>query len=78
MRYIFSSNFQAHLRNVPDYIVPKALKKVTGQGGGRHTKRKFTPGAPGTGNAGPSAAKRKFDKKQTDALFSLVGSKKRK
>jgi hypothetical protein len=60
---------QAHLRNIPDYIVPKALKKVTGQG--RPTKRKFTPGT-----GGPSAAKRKFDKKQNDALFLL--SKKRK
>jgi hypothetical protein len=58
------------LKNVPDYIVPKALKKVTGQG--RIQKRKLTAGA-----GGVSAAKRKFEKKQADALFSLA-SKKRK
>jgi hypothetical protein len=62
--------FQTHLKNVPDYIVPKALKKVTGQS--RPQKRKLP-----TGSGGQSAAKRKFEKKQADALFSLA-SKKRK
>ena len=58
------------MKNVPDYIVPKALKKVTGQA--RPQKRKAA-----AGSGGQSAAKRKFEKKQADALFSL-SSKKRK
>lgn len=61
---------QAHLKNVPDYIVPKALKKVTGQGGSR-PKRKFT----GPTGSGQSAAKKKFERKQSDALQSLTASK---
>ena len=60
---------QVHLRNVPDYIVPNALKKMTtnsfkskskGQRNFKNKQREM------------SSAKKKFEKRQSDPLRSLV------
>jgi len=60
---------QVHLRNVPDYIVPNALKKMTTNSfkskskGKRNFKNKHRE---------MSSAKKKFEKRQSDPLRSLV------
>ncbi len=51
---------QPHLRHVPDYIVPKALKAVTKKKGKAIGKRQPI-----------STAKRKFEKNRTDPLKNL-------
>jgi len=56
---------QVHLRNVPDYIVPNALKKMTANSRKRG-KKNFK------GNGGMSLAKKKFEKRKSDPLRSLV------
>merc|ERR1712226_1327396 len=57
---------QVHLKNVPDYIVPNALKKMTANTR-RTGKRNFKGG-----NGGMSLARRKFEKRKADPLRSLV------
>lgn len=57
---------QLHLRNVPDYIVPNALKKMTA-----NTRRKGKRNFKG-GNNGISSAKKKFEKRRADPLRSLL------
>merc|ERR1719361_2509389 len=56
---------QVHLRNVPDYIVPNALKKMTANSRKRG-KKNFK------GKGGMSLAKKKFEKRKSDPLRSLV------
>ena len=64
---------QPQLRNVPDYIVPQSLKKMSipssnaNNGGKRH---KFNHNK-------VSKAKRKFEKNQADPLKALVSKGKR-
>ena len=57
---------QVHLKNVPDYIVPNALKKMTANTR-RTGKRNFKGG-----NGGMSLARRKFEKRKADPLRSLI------
>ena len=59
---------QAHLKNVPDYIVPNALKKMTANS--FRSKRKGKQYLKSGG--GVSSAKRKFEKRKADPLRSLV------
>ena len=61
---------QTHLKNVPDYIIPKTLKRMAtggggGGGGGEGGKRKRFKG----GHS--SQAKRKFERNKADPLKSL-------
>ena len=60
---------QVHLKNVPDYIVPSALKKMTANSfkSKNRGKRSFK-----SGNSGHSSAKKKFEKRKGDPLRSLV------
>ena len=62
---------QTHLKNVPDYIIPKTLKRMAAGGGG---------GEGGGGDGGrrkrfkgghSSQAKRKFERNKADPLKSL-------
>ena len=63
---------QTHLKNVPEYIIPKTLKRMAapggggGEGGGK--KKRFR-------GAHSSQAKRKFERNKADPLKSL-GKKK--
>ena len=63
---------QTHLKNVPEYIIPKTLKRMaaTGAGGGEGAgkKKRFK-------GAHSSQAKRKFERNKADPLKSL-GKKK--
>ena len=57
---------KTHLKNVPDYIIPKTLKRMataTSSGGGGEKKR-FKGGR-------SSQAKRKFERNKADPLKSL-------
>ena len=59
---------KTHLKNVPDYIIPKTLKRMatsTGGGGGEGGRRKRFKG----GHS--SQAKRKFERNKADPLKSL-------
>ena len=63
--------FQAHLKSVPNYIVPQTLRKLShaGSGGGKAggtVKKGFKKGQQ------TSAAKRKFQKQQGDALRGIA------
>ena len=67
--------FQAHLKSVPNYIVPQTLRKLnhggSGRGGGDGkaggtVKKGFKKGQQ------TSAAKRKFQKQQGDALRGIA------
>lgn len=60
---------QAHLKNVPDYIVPNALKKMTTNSFRSRRKGKHNLK---NGGSGMSSAKRKFEKRKADPLRSLV------
>jgi ATP-dependent RNA helicase DDX56/DBP9 len=62
---------QAQLKNVPDYIVPQSLRKLTNKISASRSK---------TNNKWnkASAAKRKFDKKQADPLHALVSKGRRR
>merc|ERR1711981_272741 len=60
---------QAHLKNVPDYIVPNALKKMTANS--FRSRRKGKPNLK-SGGSGMSSAKRKFEKRKADPLRSLI------
>ena len=56
---------QTHLKNVPDYIIPKTLKRMAAGGGGEGGRRKRFKG----GHS--SQAKRKFERNKADPLKSL-------
>ena len=60
---------KTHLKNVPDYIIPKTLKRMAtttgGGGGGEGGRRKRFKG----GHS--SQAKRKFERNKADPLKSL-------
>lgn len=59
-----------HMKNVPDYIVPKSLKNLTStKKGGRKTGKK--------NHNNKSATKRKFDKQHSDPLLALVKRRKK-
>merc|ERR1712029_983858 len=65
---------QAHLKNVPNYIVPQTLRKLnaTSSSAAADKKRKgFKKGAGVGGGHKTSAAKRKFHKQQGDALRGI-------
>ena len=68
---------QAHLRNVPDYIVPPTLRKMTGNsmnsGNARRNKGKRLNNKGVSG--GMSAAKKKFDRRKADPLRALASKK---
>ena len=64
---------QAHLKNVPDYIVPPTLRKMTGNA--NHSNRKGRKRHFKGGYSGGSAAKKKFEKRKADPLRSLVAKK---
>ena len=56
---------KTHLKNVPDYIIPKTLKRMataTSSGGGE--RKRFKGGR-------SSQAKRKFERNKADPLKSL-------
>ena len=63
---------QTHLKNVPEYIIPKTLKRMATGGGGRGDgggssggrKKRFK-------GAHTSQAKRKFERNKADPLKSL-------
>lgn len=55
---------QSHLKAVPDYIVPSALKKVSNLG--KRSRGKFGKGQ------GESLAKKKYEKKKSDPLRALI------
>ena len=61
---------QVHLRNVPDYIVPNALKNMTANSfkSKNRGKRNFKKSQ----HREMSSAKKKFEKRQSDPLRSLV------
>merc|ERR1719412_3081115 len=64
---------QAHLKNVPDYIVPPTLRKMTGNA--NHANRKGRKRNYKGGYSEGSAAKKKFEKRKADPLRSLVAKK---
>jgi ATP-dependent RNA helicase DDX56/DBP9 len=70
-RALHTVKHQAHLKGVPDYIIPPALRKLSvaarrnNAGGGGHRK-------PATGGHHGSQAKRKFEKNKADPLRSLL------
>ena len=65
-RFFFS---QAHLKHIPNYIVPQTLKKLnTGSAADRKNKAGFKKNT----SQGKSAAKRKFQKQQGDALRGIA------
>ena len=56
---------KTHLKNVPDYIIPKTLKRMaTATSGGGGEKKRFKGGR-------SSQAKRKFERNKADPLKSL-------
>ena len=63
---------QAHLKSVPNYIVPQSLRKTTAVASGSTNKswqqRKANKGR---GFKGQTTAKRKFQKQQSDPLRSI-------
>jgi len=60
---------QAHLKHIPNYIVPQTLKKLnTGSAADRKNKAGFKKNT----SQGKSAAKRKFQKQQGDALRGIA------
>ena len=61
---------QAHLKHVPEYIVPKSLKKISGASGTNSASTSVDHGATKRKRnfRGGSAAKRKFEKKMNDPL----------
>merc|ERR1712223_1077480 len=61
---------QVHLRNVPDYIVPNALKKMTT--GTFKSKNRGKRNFKKSQHREMSTAKKKFEKRQADPLRSLV------
>merc|ERR1719412_3525988 len=61
---------QVHLRNVPDYIVPNALKKMTT--GTFKSKNRGKRNFKKSQHREMSSAKKKFEKRQSDPLRSLV------
>merc|ERR1719412_2341425 len=61
---------QVHLRNVPDYIVPNALKKMTANS--RKSKNRGKRNFKKSQHREMSSAKKKFEKRQSDPLRSLV------
>jgi ATP-dependent RNA helicase DDX56/DBP9 len=62
---------QEHLKNVPEYIVPETLKKMTGM-------RKGKGRGKGKGGGKMTDTQKKFNKRKADPLDSLGGSKKRR
>ena len=58
---------QVHLKNVPDYIVPSALRKMTGNSTNPRKRKQHFKG----GGGGISLAKKKFEKRKADPLGSL-------
>ena len=55
---------KTHLKNVPDYIIPKTLKRMATAGGEGNKRKQFKGGH-------SSQAKRKFERKRADPLKSL-------
>ena len=57
---------KTHLKNVPDYIIPKTLKRMAAatSGGGGGERKRFKGGR-------SSQAKRKFERNKADPLKSL-------
>ena len=62
---------QGHLKNVPDYIVPKALRKLNGT---LNTAKKGKRNLKGQSST-ISGAKKKFEKRKADPLYSLVSKR---
>uniref|UniRef100_A0A0K2TD92 RNA helicase n=1 Tax=Lepeophtheirus salmonis TaxID=72036 RepID=A0A0K2TD92_LEPSM len=63
---LFTVKHQVHMKNVPDYIIPKALKNIVPTGNRRsHAKRKI------------SSAKRRYETAKSDPLLSMYHSKKK-
>jgi ATP-dependent RNA helicase DDX56/DBP9 len=69
-RALHTVKHQAHLKNVPEYIIPKTLKRMA-QGGssGAGRRKKFKSGHGGP--SGASQAKKKFERNKADPLKSL-------
>lgn len=63
---------QAHLKDVPEYIVPQSLKRLVGLGS---RKRKFNRES---ASSGSTAAKSKYQARELNPLISLSLKKKRK
>ena len=55
---------KTHLKNVPDYIIPKTLKRMATAGGEGNKRKQFKGGH-------SSQAKRKFERNKADPLKSL-------
>merc|ERR1712228_489529 len=62
---------QGHLKNVPDYIVPTALRKLNGNLNAAKRGKRNLKGPSST----ISGAKKKFEKRKADPLYSLVSKK---
>ena len=65
----------SHLKDVPDYLIPQTLKRISGKG------RQSRPGTRQF-NKGPTQTEKKFRKRKADPLksfeFAGLGSKKKK
>ena len=70
-RALHTVKHQAHLKNVPEYIVPEALKKVA-----LPSRKRFHNGKSAGERrlgGGMSQAKKKFEKRRKDPLKNMMG-----
>jgi hypothetical protein len=60
---------QEHLKNVPDYIIPETLKRMTGGGGGKNKQRQF--------KTKTTETQKRFNKRKADPLDMGLAKRKR-